>query len=118
MMLRQYLEKPLPARINCGLFIAGWLAESGVSDLLTRLDAGEVDAVARDGGALAFATRILAGEGFRVVDAPVAGFPVCVRADGGETLAISVSGAGWCATVAHGGRVAVGRWPLLRAWVK
>lgn len=115
--LRDFLARGVREGENCGLFIARWLREAGVSDLADRLDMPAVRAVERDGGALAFASDVFAREGFVVTESPSPGDPVCVAADGGETLAILVNDR-WRATVADGGRVGLGRWPLLRAWRK
>ena len=115
--LRDFLAAGVRDGENCGLFVARWLRESGASDLADRLDLATVRAVERDGGALAFASDVFAREGFAATAAPRPGDPVCVSADGGETLAILVNDR-WRATVADGGRVGLGRWPLLRAWRK
>ena len=115
--LRAFLAAGVREGENCGLFVARWLRESGVSDLADRLDMPAVRAVERDGGALAFASDVFAREGFVMTDAPAPGDPVCVAADGGETLAIAVDDR-WRATFAAGGRVGLGRWPVLRAWRK
>lgn len=115
--LRDFLAAGARDGENCGLFVARWLRESGVSDLVDRLDLATVRAVERDGGALAFAHRVFTREGFLVTYAPATGDPVCVAADGGETLAIVVNDR-WRATLAAGGRIGLGRWPVLRAWRK
>lgn len=115
--LRDFLAAGVRDGENCGMFVARWLREAGVSDLVDRLDLSAVRAVERDGGALAFAADVFAREGFAVTESPAPGDPVCVAADGGETLAIVVNDR-WRATVAAGGRVGLGRWPVLRAWRK
>lgn len=115
--LRDFLAAGVREGENCGLFVARWLREAGVSDLAWRLDLPAVRAVERDGGALAYADGVFAREGFVIADAAMPGDPVCVAADGGETLAIAINDR-WRATVAGGGRVGLGRWPVLRAWRK
>lgn len=113
MTLADYLTTPEQPAPNCALFVARYLELARISDLIKRLDPVEVEATIQSGEALALARRIFAAEGFRVVERPAPGDPVCARTSAGETMGLWTGR--FTATVCDRGAI-VGRWPLLAAW--